>query len=122
MAKKKSKIEDRHHQHLCYPKADWNKGYAKSLREHWYLVVYIPKLTLHRYIHCGVMAIPAPSGSAAKAVLDRLSELDNSGALSKTDTAAHRLELLIRLFDFTDANVADALRRQLQIVRAFYAW
>lgn len=106
---------------LCYPKSGWCRGYAKALRDHWYLKVIVPKYTLHSEIHRRVSCIPVPRGQSAREAYEQLMMLEHYGALAHYDTMEKRLELLIALFDCVEQPTAEAFRKQLQIAREFYA-
>ena len=124
MAKKKKRItksrggEDKHH--VCYQGRYWRKGTAKEVRDYWYLVIKIPKDTLHRYIHDKVSSIPPPSENGAKAALAQLRMLDRYDALQSSDSLEKRLSLMIALFDCIDQPTADGFRKQLKVVREFH--
>lgn len=111
---KKSTRIDTHH--LLWPKAHYNVGYAKRLREFWYLSVEIPQRTLHAQIHRRVSVIPLPSGLACKMALEELVHLDNYGAIHADDPIEKRLEILISMFKYVSPFTARALEHQLRVV------
>ena len=107
--------------HLCWPKHDWQKGYAKAIRTHWYFIMKIPRRTLHAKIHHEMMWIPPPKGQQAKAAYEQIIALESYGALRKDDPIEKRLQLLVALFDCAEQPTCDAFKRQLEIVRKFYS-
>lgn len=108
---------DKHH--LCFPRKDWNKGYAHAIRGHWYFVVEIPKDTLHPEIHHTVPSVPVPRGSSAKDAYEQVVMLESYGVLHKTDPIEKRLRLLVALFDCADQPTADAFKEQLKVITNF---
>lgn len=114
----KLKKVDRHH--LLWLRTEWNKGYCHALRSHWYLIVDIPRETLHAAIHHNVSMIPTPRGCSAKSAFEQLVYLESFGALHKNDPIEKRLKLLIAMFDCSDPETAEALKRQLDVVRNSY--
>lgn len=109
--------EDKHH--IFYMKRNWRRGALEKLRRHEYCAVYIPKRTLHKYIHDHLANIPAPSQLAAKEALEQLQTLNFKGYLHPYDPIEKRLNLLAALFDCSAQPTADALREQLSVVREF---
>lgn len=107
--------------HLCWPKAKWNSGYAKALRNHWYFCMLIPANTLHKYIHSEINEIPVPDGHAAKIAYEQVVLLEKQGALHTEASLETRLSLLIALFDCFVQPTADGFKKQLRIVRRFKA-
>ena len=114
-----NKAEDRHH--LCYMGKRWKHGYCKALRNHWYMIIKIPKNTLHSYIHHCLQNIPPPKDNGAKEAYATLFTLERMGEIRETDSIERRLTLLIALFNLSDPLTADAFKKQLSIVRQFYS-
>lgn len=110
--------EDAHH--ICFQKRHYTQGALLELRRFHYCIIYIPKDTLHRYIHERVKDVPAPSQISAKEALKQLRMLEKLGAIRDSDPIEKRLMLLASLFDCSDQPTADALRRQLKAVHDFY--
>ena len=106
--------------HLLWPRTDWAIGYAKELRQHWYLVVEIPMHTLHAAIHRDIYGIPPIEGAKAKEVLKQLKLLEKQGVIKKTDSIVKRLTVLIALSDCLAPATTEALKEQLSIVLSFY--
>ena len=63
--------------------------------------------------------IPVPEEVDAKTVLWHLDYLEKYDAISEKDTFEKRLLVLIALFDCSSQPTADALRKQLDLVREF---
>lgn len=113
----KVKRTDRHHT-LWYKKS-YSKGWAKKLRDHWYCIVEIPRDTLHRKIHYEVAYIPVPRAIIIKSALEQLDLLERFGGISNKDDIERRLMVLHALFDCSEPQTADAIRKQLEVVREF---
>lgn len=110
--------KDRHH--ILWPQHDWNRGYAKVLRNHWYMSIPIPMNTLHRKIHHEIVRIPVPKGINAKCALFQLEMLDKHGALHPYDNIERRLMVIMALFECCEPETFNALKKQRDIVRKFY--
>lgn len=110
-------VKDKHH--IFFMKKDYRRGALWELRSHEYCCVMLPKRTLHKCIHEHMNGVPAPSLSAAKDALFQLNALDKRGALNYNDPIEKRLKLLASLFDCAAQPTADALRKQLSIVRRY---
>lgn len=108
--------------HLCWIGARWNSHYhTKLLRNYWYCQVYIPKNTLHRWIHQDIPnGLSVPSETTARSVYNRLLEMEKLGELSPKDNIIVRLELLISLFGDNDPATVRGLEQQLRIANQFY--
>ena len=111
------KRTDRHH--IFWYKRDYSKGWAKRLREYWYCSVEIPRDTLHRQIHCEVAHISVPKVVSIKDALEQLNMLSKFGAISSADDIEKRVMVLYSLFDCSDQLTANALKKQLEVVREF---
>lgn len=106
--------------HLLWIGRHWGSGHLASLRQYWYCKVSIPRDTLHRFIHENLATIPTPRPQTAKDVLAQLRYLERYDAIHECDPVDRRLEVLIALFDCVEPHTAEALRKQLEIVREFY--
>lgn len=116
--RKSANYKDRHH--ILWPQHDWNKGYAKELRNHWYMTIPIPMNTLHHMIHHEITHIPVPRGITAKDALKQLELLERFGALHTYDNIERRLMVIMALFDCCEPETYDALKKQQELVRKFY--
>lgn len=112
------KKTDRHH--LLWYKREYNKGWAKRLRDHWYLRIEIPRDTLHRRIHYEVAHIPVPRVIAIKGALEQLNLLEKFGGISPNDGIEKRLMVLLAVFDCCEPATYNALKKQYDIVCEFY--
>ena len=110
-------IKDCHH--ILWQKNKWTQGSIRRLRDHHYCKIYIPRNTLHYFIHQSMVEIPVPREMDAKAALWHLQYLEDKGGISDKDPFEKRLLVLIALFDCASQPTADALRKQLEIVREF---
>ena len=117
-AKRRPKKLDAHH--FCWPKNEWNHGYLKAIREHWYFKAIIPKYTLHPLIHKLITGSPTPDELEAKDALEQIMLLESYSAIHNYDPIEKRLELLINLFSCCSQPTADALTKELDIIRKFY--
>lgn len=106
--------------HCLWPRREWNKGYAKGLRTHWYFMVTIPRKTLHAKIHEEMGCIPVPPGQAAREAFEKIMALESYGGITAEDPIEKRLELLASIFRTTSPETAIALNKQAGIVRRFY--
>lgn len=116
--RKSANCKDKHH--ILWPQHDWNKGYAKELRNHWYMTIPIPMNTLHHMIHHEITHIPVPRGIAAKDALKQLELLERFGALHTYDNIERRLMVIMALFDCCEPETYNALKKQQELVRKFY--
>ena len=106
--------------HLLWQKKEWDHGNLKALRMHRYCVVNIPVQTLHRMIHEQIETIPVPTQANAEYVLEHILYLEKMGGIKNTDPIDKRLQILIALFNCMEQPTADALKKQLEIVREYY--
>lgn len=111
------RCKDRHH--IFFQKRFYG-GTLSEFRKYPYCVVLIPKNTLHHQIHSEVPNVPVPKVANAKNALAQLRTLYRYGAISDDDSIERRLVVLIALFECIEQPTADALKRQLDIVRKFY--
>lgn len=102
--------------HLLWQRRMWNYGDVKALRSYPYCIVDIPANTLHREIHEELRSIPVPSQYGAERALQQLRYLEKFGGISEQDPIEKRLKVLITLFDCSEQETADALRKQLKVV------
>ena len=110
--------KDKHH--IFYCRHDYNKGWAKTLRTHWYCTVEIPKNTLHRRIHHEVERVPVPAAVNVQGALFQLNLLEKFGAIHPYDNIERRLMVLMAVFDCCEPETHKALKKQYDIVRKFY--
>ena len=89
------------------------------LRDYWYCKAEIPKNTLHRRIHSIVPNVPVPKAINARSALEQMKTLERYEVIHEEDSIERKLEVLIALFDYVEQPTADALKRQLDIVRKF---
>lgn len=112
------KETDRHH--ILWYKRDYNKGWAKRIRDHWYCSVQIPRDTLHRQIHNEVAHIPVPRVINIKSALEQLSLLEKFGGITPNDDIEKRVAVLMAVFDYCEPKTHEALKKQYEIVCKFY--
>lgn len=114
----KRKSTDRHH--LVWYRKDYSKGWAKRLRDHWYLSIEIPRDTLHHRIHYEVAHIPVPRAISIKSALEQLRLLEEYGGINRNDNIEKRLMILCALFECIEPKTYEALKKQYDIVCEFY--
>lgn len=116
--RQKSRRRDTHH--IFWPRHDWNRGWAKTLRTHWYMRVDIPMLTLHREIHHQILMVPVPKAVNIQGALQQLNLLEKHGAIHPYDTLEKRLYILLALFDCCEPATHAAIKHQYDVVRKYY--
>lgn len=72
------------------------------------------------YIHTHLAYIPTPRTSIVPHVLYHLQYLEEQKAISLDDPIEKRLLVLIALFEYIEQPTADALKKQLELVREYY--
>lgn len=112
-------VKDRHH--IMWIGAQWSGYWAKQLRLYPWFIVLIPRDTLHRLIHHEMSGIPVPRESSCREAYVTVMDLEKRGALSPEASVETRIELLIALFDCVEPATATALKKELDIVKKFYA-
>lgn len=66
-----------------------------------------------------VSTVPVPKAINARSALEQLRTLERYEVIHETDSIERKLEVLIALFDCAEQPTADALKKQLDIVRKF---
>lgn len=107
--------------HILWQRRQWKGVYSRRVREFWWLKVLIPTDTLHHAIHDEINFIPVPNEKVCKEIFDCLVDMEKRGSLSQEQSFETRLQFLICLTDCREPQTANALKKQLQIVREFYA-
>lgn len=124
MSKKRKKVRIGRHRkdthHICFQGRHWEQGYAKLLREHWYMKVEIPQMTLHRLIHSKIHDVPCPEGKDCKRAYLKLEEMDRNGLLDRYAYVEERIQFLIDCWGDTCPATVAILKWQQDIVRKFY--
>lgn len=110
--------KDRHH--IFYCRHDYAKGWAKTLRTHWYCTMEIPRDTLHQKIHRELGRVPVPAAYNIQGALFQLSLLEKFKAIHRYDNIERRLMVLMALFECVEPETYKALKKQYDIVRKFY--
>lgn len=105
--------------HIFFQKRRWDHGVLKILRNHWYCKIKLPKETLHKQIHDKIKTVPVAHELSVACALEQISILEKRGAIAPDDSIEQRLVLLIALFECIEEKTADALKKQLEIVREF---
>jgi len=111
-------VYNRHH--LLWPRTDWRNGYAKELRNHWYLIVEIPMDTMHQAIHKEIVGIPVVDGVKAKSILQQLKLLERRNVIRSDDSIEKRLTILVALADCLSPETVEALKQQLCVAQRFH--
>ena len=112
-------VKDRHH--LLWQAAHYNCGYAKRLRLHPWLIMLIPRDTLHHEIHCKIGDIPVPNDELCKAAYLELAQAETEGLLDYNSHAEDRIDWLLDHFTIDNApRTYLALLHQREIIHSFY--
>lgn len=107
--------------HFLFQRKHWQQGYAKALREHWYMGIYIPRDTLHREIHSKIHDVPVPNGKDCKKVFEELVMLEREGLINAEDSYYERLDFLIELWQEKCPATVEILKWQRDIISKFYS-
>lgn len=107
--------------HALWQRKNWSKGWAKLLREHEYCGAYIPKNTLHVEIHKYINNIPCPDGKYCHIAFEIINRKLEEGYIDTEDPLDKKLEVLIEIFDKTSPKTAEALKKELEIVKSYKA-
>lgn len=113
-----AQYKDTHHIFWC--RKDYQKGWAKRLRDHWYCRVEIPMNTLHHRIHEEIPQVPTPRVINIKDALSQLEMLEKYNAIHPYDNIEKRLYVLMALFDCCEPGTHAALKQQYDIVRKHF--
>lgn len=113
-----AQYKDTHHIFWC--RKDYQKGWAKRLRDHWYCRVDIPMNTLHHRIHEEIPQVPTPRVINIKDALSQLEMLEKYNAIHPYDNIEKRLYVLMALFDCCEPETHAALKQQYDIVRKHF--
>lgn len=112
-------VEDRHH--LLWQAAHYGHGYAKMLRIHPWLIMLIPRDTLHHEIHSKIGDIPVPNDELCKAAYLELVQAETEGLLDYGATAEYRIDWLLNHFTIDNAPLTYlALINQRDVIHSFY--
>lgn len=105
--------------HIFWTRRSWNHGPARDLRDFWYCKIQIPREGLHHHIHEEVFKIPVPCSGLIEDCLLQLQMLEKANAIHDDDPIKKRLEILICCLDTGDSPTAEALKAQLEAVKAY---
>ena len=112
-------IQDRHH--ILWQAAHYNCGYAKRLRLYPWLIVLIPRDTLHHGIHSVIGDIPVPPDELCKEAFLELTELESAEKLDYSVPIEVRIDWLLDRFTIDSApRTYLALLHQKEVVHEFY--
>lgn len=115
----KKAVNDKHH--LLFPASDYDRGYAKRLREHPYMAKMIPRDTLHQIIHAELASIPCPNGRLCKKAYIALIEAEDKGLVDYNASVEKRIDFLLDIWSFDDCpRTVFALLHEKEVVRSFY--
>lgn len=116
----RNKRKDLDTHHIFYTKRSWKNPSLSVLRRFHYCRISIPKDTLHKTIHARVPEIPTPRSISAQEALKHLKLLEEHGSISDKDPLERRLLVLTALFAGNETKTAEALYKQMCVVRDFY--
>lgn len=112
-------VLNRHH--ILWTASQYGRNYARRLRLHKWMVIPIPRDTLHKEIHLNVGCIPMPKGQLCKKAYLELVRLDELGLLDYEASLEDRINWLLDIWSIDEApRTVLALQHQKQIVREFY--
>lgn len=107
--------------HILFQRKHWQTGYAKLLREHPYLGMYIPQRTLHRSIHSKIHDVPTPNGTDCRRAYNELIKREREGDIDIVfDTAEQRICFLIEMWRESCPATVAILKWQKEIIAKFY--
>ena len=110
--------EDLHH--MLWTRNMWHYGYAHAVREHWWFKVYLPQLTIHKYIHEDVPFIPVPDQKDLKHVYEQLRVLESiNPELMESMKPSKRLKWLIAVLGNDCEKTIAALRLEIEILEEY---
>ena len=112
--------EDLHH--MLWTRHMWRMGYAHAVREHWWFKIYVPQLTIHKYIHEDIPCIPVPPEKDLKHVWEQLRVLETMNPeLMETMKPSKRLIWLCgTLGDSEDCSqTVAALRLEIELLEEY---
>jgi len=81
--------------------------------------LFIPKDTLHKYIHENMEEIPTPNAVSAKIMLEMLDLLAQTGFITPLDDIEKRLMVLLDLIPYDESDMRMAIKKQLRLVRNY---
>ena len=77
--------------------------------------------SLHHAIHQQIFDIPCPSGKSCKRAYEEILRRKDDGTIDvEHDSIAKRLDLLIELWEDTEPETVEVLKKQREIVTEFY--
>ena len=109
--------------HILYCRKTWDKGYAKKLRDHWYLHALVPAKGLHEKIHKCLNSVPIPPHHCLVEAYKKIMELEREGGLYRREnTLVARINLLLMLWaKYPEAKATcAALKVQKAIAEDYY--
>lgn len=107
--------------HLLYQAKHWKQGYARRLRQHPYMGVYMPQFTLHGEIHAKIHDIPTPDGKMCRKAYVELVRREREGLIDiKHDKAEKRLDFLIEMWQGKCPATVELLKWQRDIIHKYY--
>ena len=119
MKRTSTRYKDTHHIFWC--RKDYQVGWKKRLRDHWYCRVEIPMNTLHHKLHQEIPQVPTPNVQNIKDALFQLNMLEKYNAIHPYDTIEKRLIVLMALFECCEPETYAALKAQYEIVRKHFS-
>lgn len=110
--------EDLHH--LLWTRYKWRCGYAHAVRECWWFKVYLPQLTIHKYIHEDIPEIPVPAEKDLKKAWEQIRVLEtmNPDIMEKMKPSC-RLKWLIGVLGDDCEETITALKLEIEILEEY---
>ena len=107
--------------HILWPKRNWKKGYAKKLRDHYYMK-YLMNQWVHENLHANLTIITVPNGSACRKAYEKLCEMYRRGEISEYDKVERRIDVLIGILEKENCSITICeLRQQKEVARVLYS-
>lgn len=107
--------------HILWPKRHWKTGYAKKLRDHYYMK-YLMNQWVHENLHANLTTITAPNGSICRKAYEKLCEMDKNGEISEYDKVEKRIDVLVDILKNENCSLTVGdLRQQRDVVKVLYS-
>lgn len=110
--------EDLHH--MLWQRNMWHYGYAHAVREHWWFKVYLPQMTIHKYVHEDIPCIPVPDQKSLKHVWEQLRVLETMNTeLMENMKPSKRLMWLCGVLGEGEEKTISALRLEIEVLEEY---
>lgn len=118
---RQQRTQDTDFHHLLFQKIHYSEGYAKLLRNHPYMGIYIPRLALHESLHAKIHDVPTPNGEDCRRAYETLLLREATDVIDvKNDSATKRLDFLIEMWEDSCPATVAVLKWQRDVIEKFY--